>query len=120
MKNLLPEAYRYAVRALLPVQFPVQIVILYMVQCTEYVLSPEFISNFQLDAAQAEALWTMYHTPKSCTLDMIRALVFNPKSWDSRSAPECRRREDLVSCRSRCHYLYSSARYAAPFEPQIS
>ena len=28
----------------------------------------------------------MYHAPKSCTLDMIRALIFNPSSWDSRSA----------------------------------
>ena len=81
LKNLLPEAYRYSVRALLPVQFPVQIVIMYMIQSTEYVLAPDFISYFKkLDAAQAEALWTMYHSPKLCTLDMIRSLVFNPSS----------------------------------------
>ena len=87
LKNLQPAAYPYAVRALLPVQFPVQIVILYMIRCTEYVLSPEFISIFRkLDAAQAEALWTMYHAPKSYTLDMIFALIFNRSSWDSRSA----------------------------------
>ena len=87
LKNLLPEAYRYAVRALLPVQFPVQVVILYMIQCTDYVLSPEFISNFRkLDAAQAEAMWSIYHAPRTCTLEMIRSLIFNASSWDTRSA----------------------------------
>lgn len=85
LKNLLPEAYRYSMRALHPVVFPVQVVILYMIQCNEYVLSPEFISTFRkLDACQADVLWSMFFEPKNCTLEMIRTLLFNPCTWDSR------------------------------------
>lgn len=87
-KFLHPEAYRYAVRALMPIQFPVQVVLMYMVQCGDYVLSPEFISNFKkVDASQAEVLWETFHNPRSCTLEMIRTLIFNACSWDSRRAP---------------------------------
>ena len=55
---------------------------MYMIQSTEYVLAPNLISYFKkLDAAHAEALWTMYHSPKLCTLDMVRSVDFNPSSW---------------------------------------
>ena len=78
LKNLLPEAYRYSVRALLPVQFPVQIVIMYMIQSTEHVLAPDFISYFKkLDASSWDTRRALrYYIPG----------VISQKNWPTTTA----------------------------------
>lgn len=85
MKNLFSECWRYWNRSLRPVLFPIHFCILYMIQCAEYVLSPDFISTFKkIDFNESEIVWNLAHNPSEATLDMIYAVIFNSASINRR------------------------------------
>ena len=78
IKNFFPESWKYSRRCLSPIRFPIQFVLLYMIQSSEYVLSSEFISTYKkIDCHDAETIWTMVHDPSNTTLDMIQQVLFN-------------------------------------------
>jgi hypothetical protein len=82
MKNLLNEIYRFNQRCLWPVIAPPQFCLLYMVQCGEYILSPDFVSTYKkIDLHELEALWDMVHSPSKATISMIMKLVFDQRSY---------------------------------------
>jgi hypothetical protein len=54
-----------------------------MIQSSEYVLSPEFISSYKkIDASEAEVVWDLVHDPSSATIESIRCVLFNQLSYN--------------------------------------
>lgn len=85
LRNLFKEAFRFSARACSPAHFPLIYVLLYMIQSTEFVLSPEFAQSARkLDLSETEHLWSMIHDPESATVAQVAQVLFDPRTVDSK------------------------------------
>ncbi len=82
MKNFFSECYKFNMRCMHPAVVPIQYAVLYMIQSSSYILSPDFISNYKkIDLNEARVLWEMTHTPGTVCIEDIMTLLFNPLSY---------------------------------------
>jgi len=80
-KNFFQEAMKFNGRCFSPITVPVHFCILYMLQSSDYMLAPEFVSSFKkLDHEEAEYYWNVLHNPESTTIADIMAIVFSAKT----------------------------------------
>lgn len=82
MKSLMNDCYRFNMRCMFPAVVPIHYALLYMLQSGNYILTPEFITNYKkVDFEEASALWQIVHDPKSTCISMIMKLVFDSRSY---------------------------------------
>lgn len=80
-KNLFQESMKFNARAFYPITVPVHYCILYMLQSTDYALSPDFVSTFKkVDHEEAEYYWGVLHDPIKATIADVMAIVFSAKT----------------------------------------
>ena len=81
-KNLFMECFRFNTRSMFPATVPIHYTLLYMLQSTDYILSPDFVSNYKkLDFGESEVLWKIVHLPGSATINDVMKIVFNNRSY---------------------------------------
>jgi hypothetical protein len=62
----------------------VDYVLLYMIQSKQYCLTPDFISCYRkIDFKEANILWKAIHEPSETSIEMVRAIVFDPRTYDN-------------------------------------
>eukprot|EP01031_Cornospumella_fuschlensis_P027563 gene27563-33289_t len=82
VKNLMQELFKFNRRCMMPIIVPVLFGVTYMIQSGNYILSPDFISSYRkIDLHEAEILWGMINKPKDTTVEGVRALLFDPRSY---------------------------------------
>ncbi len=83
LRSVFIDAFRFIKRCMDPCIVPLDMCLTYMLQSGEYVLSPDFITSFRkLDAGECSVYWDLIHHPEECTLDDVRALVFDSRSYN--------------------------------------
>lgn len=93
MKNFFNECYRFNKRCFAPVVVPVDFALLYMMQSQNYILTPDFIAQYRkMDFNEATTLWRMIHEPTQTTIEDVRAIVFDPRTYDNRRVSSCHQR----------------------------
>ena len=88
-RNVIAEAFRFIKRCVSPIIIPFHFALLYMIQCSEYIFSPDFVSVYKkMHLEEAAALWSMIFFPTNTTMEMVKCLIFDSRSW----APDERKR----------------------------
>ena len=88
-KNSMAESFRFIKRCVHPIIIPIHYTFLYMIQSGEYIFSPDFVSVYKkMHLEEAAALWSMIHFPTNTTMEMVKCLIFDSRSW----APDERKR----------------------------
>lgn len=86
-KHFFLECYRFNRRAFYPCVVPIDYVITYMIQSGNYVLSPDFINAFRkIDLGEASTYWDMIHEPQDSTVEDVRQIIFDIRSYDKRAS----------------------------------
>lgn len=84
LKNFFPECYRFNKRCFSPFVVAIDYTLLYMIQSKQYIFTPDFILCYRkIDFKEANVLWKLMHVPDSASIDQIRKLVFDSRSYDS-------------------------------------
>lgn len=84
MKNFFVECYKFNKRSFAPFVVSVDYVLLYMIQSKQYCLTPDFISCYRkIDFKEANILWKAIHEPSETSIEMVRAIVFDPRTYDN-------------------------------------
>ena len=87
VKNLMQELFKFNRRCMMPIIVPVLFGVTYMIQSGNYILSPDFISSYRkIDLHEAEILWGMINKPKDTTVEGVRALLFDPRSYSPKAS----------------------------------
>ena len=85
LKHFFNEAFRYNMRCLYPAIVPIAYCLMYMLQCGEYVLSPEFVSTFKkLNYSEAQTYWALLHKPQETSINDIFLLIFSGGGYESK------------------------------------
>ncbi len=84
MKNFFSECFKFIKRSFSPFVVPIDYALLYMLQSKQYVLTPDFISCYRkICFNEANTLWQMLHEPENSTIEQVRAIVFDPRTYDN-------------------------------------
>ena len=84
-KNFFSECYKFNKRSFSPFVVSIDFCLLYMIQSKQYCLTPDFISCYRkIDLNEANIMWNILHEPDTADVQMVRALVFDPRSYDAR------------------------------------
>jgi hypothetical protein len=84
MKNFFVECYKFNKRSFAPFVVSVDYVLLYMIQSKQCCLTPDFISCYRkIDFKEANILWKAIHEPSETSIEMVRAIVFDPRTYDN-------------------------------------
>lgn len=85
LKNFFSECYKFNNRSFSPFVVSIDFCLLYMIQSKQYCLTPDFISCYRkIDLNEANIMWNILHEPDAADVQMVRALVFDPRSYDAR------------------------------------
>ncbi len=82
-RSLFSDSWKFNQRSFEPAVVPIDACLAYMIQSGSYSLSPEFVmsSYKKLDFAMAQTYWRMMHEPKSTTMDEVRNLMFDSRTF---------------------------------------
>ena len=85
MKNFFSECFKFNKRSFSPLVVSIDFCLAYMIQSQQYCLTPDFISCYRkIDLNEANTLWDMLHQPENATVAMVRSIIFDPRTYDSR------------------------------------
>lgn len=83
IKNFFNECFKFNKRCLFPCIVPIDYVVMYMIQSGNYILTPDFISQYRkFDLEDASALWEMTHNPPGTDIEEVRRIIFDGRSYE--------------------------------------
>lgn len=69
-----------------PAVVPFAYCLLYMLQCGEYVLSPEFVSTYKkVNYNEAVSYWKLLQEPTSINIEDVMLLIFTGGVYDAKT-----------------------------------
>lgn len=83
-RSLFVDCFRFNKRSFHPCVVPLDVCLGYMVQSGDYALAPEFVTSAfkKIDFGQAQCYWRMMHEPKNTTVEEVRSIMFDHRSYD--------------------------------------
>lgn len=85
LKNFFNECFRFNRRSFAPCVVPLDYALTYMLQSGNYILTPDFVTGHRkMDLMEAELMWKLIHDAANASVEEVRRIVFDPRSYDQR------------------------------------
>lgn len=83
LRSFFLDAFRFNRRSFFPCVVPLDSCVGFMLQSGGYVLSPEFVTMYRkMDYDEASIYWQLVHDPEKTTINDVRTIVFDPRSYE--------------------------------------